>query len=208
MGIGARWLTGVPCNAHSNFSSMPQVCEVATARIVGFLVRLLLLGAILVGTGCAVGNPDWRVLYARRLGQPIRDVHEAALNAAFQDPHGNLTRISWATLADGSTVLLGLPAAQNPPQRVVERTVVLTQAEWQQLCREAIGQQVHGWSWNMAKDAVSNTFQIYPSTTPPTNGVDGVRIPEPGQPYCEFAFLPEGWVLRVIESKGVVKPGS
>ncbi len=60
---------------------------------------------------------------------------------------------------------------------------------------------MYGWNWSVAKEATSNTFQVYPSTTPPTDTKEGVRMPELGQPYCEFAFLPEGWVLRVAESK-------
>lgn len=102
-----------------------------TARIVTMVVRVLVLGALLLGIGCAVDVPDWQALYERSLGQPILDLNEAALNSAFQNAHGHLTRMSWAKLADGSTALLGLPAAQNPPQRVVERTIVLRQPEWQ-----------------------------------------------------------------------------
>jgi hypothetical protein len=179
--------------------------EDLTARNFATVLRVLVLGTFLLVMGCAADAPDWATLYERKLGQPIRELNEAALNSSSQDSHGNLTRISWATLANGSTVLLGLPAAQNPPQRVVDRTVVLSQPEWQQLCQEAIGQQAHGWSWGTTNDAVSNTFPVYPSTNPLTNGTAGVRIPEANQAYCEFAFLPEGWVLRVIVSKGVVK---
>lgn len=165
------------------------------------------LWSFLLITGCVAIRPapDWQALYADRLGQPIIELNETALNTAFQDEQGNLTRLTWARLTDGTTALLGLPAYGNPAPQVVERTVFLTQAEWQQLCQDAIGQPVHGWGWSMVEDAVGNTIDIHPSLQAPTTG-RSVIIPDPNAPYCQFAFLPEGWVLRVVRSQGVVKP--
>jgi hypothetical protein len=155
--------------------------------------------------GCAAGEPDWEALYEDRLGAPIRELNEAALNSAYEDTHGNLTRMTWATLEDGSTVLLGLPAYGNPPQEVTRRTVVLTQAEWRQACREAIGiAEAHGWGWSKASDAVGNTFEVYVQMTP-LEPNESMVVPDPDQPYCEFVFLPEGWVLRVVERHGIIK---
>jgi hypothetical protein len=113
--------------------------------------------------------------------------------------------MTWATLEDGSTVLLGLPAHGNPPQQVIDRTVVLAQDEWRQHCQQALGfEEVHGWSWSKASDAVGNTFEVYAQPTPLDPGVV-VSLPDPAVPYCEFVFLPEGWELRVVESQGIIK---
>lgn len=162
--------------------------------------------ALLLLSGCVAISPppDWQALYADQLGQPIVELNETALNRPFQDEQGNLTRLTWARLADGTTALLGLPAYGNPQRQILDRTVILTQAEWQQLCRDAIGQEVYGWSWLMVEDGVGNTIDIRPNTQPPTEGATG-SAPDPYAPYCQFAYLPEGWVLRVVRSQGVVK---
>jgi hypothetical protein len=161
-------------------------------------------GATLL-VGCAPGNPDWTALYEEKLGRPIRELNETALNNAYEDTHGNLTRMTWATLEDNSTVLLGLPAYGNPPQQVVERTVVLTQQEWQQYCQQAIGAaEVYGWGWSKASDAVGNTFEVYLQPDPLEPDEVSI-IPSPDEPYCEFVFLPRGWELRIIESQGIIK---
>jgi hypothetical protein len=151
-------------------------------------------------------TPDWEALYAEKLGQPIVELNEAALNTPFQDRHGNLTRLTWAQLRDGSTALLGLPAHGNPVEQVVERTVVLTQDEWQRLCQEALGTEVYGWGWSAATDAVTNTFDVYASTQPLDEARSVRIIPDPEAPYCQFAFLPQGWELRIVQSQGIVAP--
>jgi hypothetical protein len=163
-----------------------------------------MISAVLL-VGCAPGNPDWIALYEQKLDRPIRELNEVPLDNSYEDTHGHLTRMTWATLEDGSTVLLGLPAYGNPPQQVLQRTVVLTEQEWKQYCQQAIGaEEVHGWGWSKASDAVGNNFEVYPQTTPMEAG-EIVSIPEPDAPYCEFVFLPEGWELRVIESQGIIK---
>lgn len=169
----------------------------------GMVMMVMVAGALLL-TNCAPSKPDWSALYAEKLGRPIGELNAAALAQPYEDTHGNLTRMTWATLADGSTVLLGLPAYGNPPQRVVERTVVLTQEEWRQHCQRAIGRQVHGWSWSKASDAVGNSFEVHPQLTPMEPGRP-VVLPDPNAPYCEFVFLPSGWELRIIESQGIIK---
>jgi hypothetical protein len=169
------------------------------------LADMLMLTGVLLLAGCALGDPDWIALYEAKLGQPIRDLNEAALNNPYEDTHGNLTRMTWATLADGSTVLLGLPAYGNRPQQVIDRTVILTQAEWRQHCQRAIGAEaVHGWGWSKASDAVGNSFEVYLQPVPLDPG-EIVSIPDPDVPYCEFVFLPEGWELRVVERQGIIK---
>jgi hypothetical protein len=164
----------------------------------------IMAGAVLLA-GCALNHPDWQALYEAKLGQPVTDLNKAALNNPYEDTHGHLTRMTWATLTDGSTVLLGLPAYGNRTQQVIDRTVILTQEEWRQHCQRALGaQEVHGWGWSKASDAVGNTFEVYPQLTPLDPG-EIVSIPDPDAPYCEFVFLPEGWKLRIVESQGIIK---
>jgi hypothetical protein len=171
--------------------------------------KLFLLSALLLvlSAGCIVqpGTTDWNTLYAQKLGQPVLTLHTASLNQSFQDAQGNLTRVSWAKLADGTTVLLGLPAYGNPPQTVVERTVVLTQARWQQACRDAIGQNFSAWGWMVGDTAVTNRLDIYVSTKD-TSQATSVQLPDPSEPTCEFVFLPNGWELHVVYNKGTVTP--
>ncbi|MEJ2555187.1 MAG: hypothetical protein P8186_02925 [Anaerolineae bacterium] len=162
---------------------------------------------LVLSAGCTtqIGTPDWNTLYAQKLGQPIVALHTASLNQSFQDLEGNLTRISWAQLADGTTVLLGLPAFQNPPQVVVDRTVVLTQARWQQACGDAIGKDFAAWGWNMTDTAVTNRLDIHVSTKASQSG-QSIQLPDPTEPTCQFVFLPNGWELRIIYDKGPVIP--
>ena len=174
-----------------------------------YQLRVFFLSALLINLGAACvaqpGTPDWNELYTEELGQPVVTLHTASLNQSFQDPQGNLTRLSWAKLADGTTVLLGLPAYQNSPQTVVDRTVVLTQARWQQACRDAIGQDFDAWGWTITDTAVTNRLDINVSTKTSQQG-SSVTIADPTEPTCEFVFLPSGWELRVIHNKITVTP--
>jgi len=172
-----------------------------------YVLFLVLLPGMLMMAACEplTARPDWPALYEQKLGEPIRELNETVLNSRFEDRHGNLTRVTWAQLADGTTALLGLPAFGNPVEQVVERTVVLRQAQWRQLCQNAIGAEVHGWGWSMAADAVTNVFDVHPSTQPLDPG-ESVSIPDPAAAYCQFKFTPSGWELRIVQSQGIVAP--
>jgi hypothetical protein len=162
----------------------------------------ILLCCWLVGCTSPLGGTDWQARYEAKLDQPIVELNTTVLNSAFQDRNGNLTRVSWARVADGTTTLLGLPAHGNRPEQVVARTVILTQAEWQNLCQTAIGQPVSGWSWSIASDAVGNTFAVHP-----TLDAQATHFPDPDTPYCAFTYTPSGWELLLVQSQGIVKPG-
>lgn len=169
-----------------------------------FFLSLLL---IVLSAACVAqpSNPDWKELYTQKLGQPVVTLHTASLNQSYQDPQGNLTRLSWAKLADGTTALLGLPVYQNSPPTVVDRTVVLTQARWQQACRDAIGKDFDAWGWTLTDTAVTNRLDINVSTKT-SQGGSSVTLPDSTEPTCEFVFLPSGWELHVIHNIGTVAP--
>lgn len=167
---------------------------------------LLLLPLLLLGA-CVYGDPDWEMLYEAELNQPIASLNETVLNSEFQDTQGNLTRVSWAQLENGRLLLLGLPAYSNTPAQVVDRTVVLTQEEWQGFCASALGlsvAEISGWSWSVAEESIGNRFTVFPATTVLDPG-ESVIIPDPNAPYCEFVFLPGGWELHLVTNEGVVK---
>ena len=168
------------------------------------LALMALAGLALLALAGCLGSPDWAALYSDKLGQPVAEINTKALNTDFMDENGNLTRIAVARLADGSTVLLGLPAFSNSTETVVQRTVPLFQDEWQSACRSAVAQQPGveqgadwGISWGGVEGAVGNTFQAYPDF----NLAGGSQR----NLYCEFAFLPEGWELRVVHVQGIIK---
>jgi hypothetical protein len=125
------------------------------------------------------------------------------LNAPYEDNQGNLTRVAWAKLADGSTVLLGLPAHGNRTEDVVDRSVVLLQDEWEPCCRQAFpDRSVRGVSHPADNSAYGNTFVITPGCAEPAgNGTMFSREND----YCEFAFLPNGWEFRVVHNEGIIK---
>lgn len=173
------------------------------------LTRLLIQSALLLLLllGCRV-DPNWQALYEEKLGQPITELNETALNSDFMDQQGNLTRVSWAQLADGTRVMLGLPAHGNPPAAVVERTVVLREEEWKQSCLEALGrpaETVSAWGWGvLVENGIGNTITVHFSGEP-ANGSVSIILPDPAEPYCQFVFLPEGWELRLVQSQGIIK---
>lgn len=155
-----------------------------------FVSTAVLLVAILAACGSA--SPDWKALYAERLGQPIVELDESTLGREYLDPSsGALTRVAWARLQGGSMALLGLPPHGLGTEEVVERTVVLPEEEWQDACREALGvEEIWGWEMNHAHPG--NSIRIH---------VNNQR-----DAYCEFFFLPEGWELRTVQSHGILKP--
>ncbi len=167
------------------------------------------LGILLAlwSVGCSALNPSppWRSLYEKKLGQPIAELNEAALNSNFQDAKGNLTRLTWARLKDGTTALLGLPAYGNPVDTVVSRTAVLRENEWKQACSQATGQDFQAWMWMTGKEAVGNTLDVYVASLK-SQSTQSVQLPDPSLPYCQFAFLPEGWEIRAVQIKATIKP--
>jgi hypothetical protein len=137
-------------------------------------------------------EPDWKALYAERLGQPVMELDESTLGQEYLDPaSGALTRAVWAKLNNGEMVLLGLPPHGLGTEEIVERTVVLPQQEWQDACRQALGEE-EIWGWEMNHAHPGNSIPIY---------VNNQR-----DAYCEFFFLPEGWELRTVQSQGILKP--
>ena len=73
---------------------------------------------------------------------------------------GALTRAAWARLKNGQMALLGLPPHGVGTSETVERTVVLMQNEWQEPCRQALGQDdIWGWSMNHAHPG--NSIRIH-----------------------------------------------
>lgn len=104
---------------------------------------------------------------------------------------GALTRVAWARLQSNETVLLGLPRHGLDIEEVVERTVFLSQQEWQDACRLALGEE-EIWGREMNHAHPGNSISIH---------VNNQR-----DAYCEFVFLPEGWELRAVQSQGILKP--
>jgi hypothetical protein len=128
----------------------------------------------------------------------IEDLNDDAFNMAFQDPQGYTTRVSWAVLTDGSLVLLGLPSANNHPEDVVTRTAVLHEDTWRKECENLIQSKVYGWGWSLNKGGTGNTFRVHP-TTEELGSEAPLVTPEPGSPYCEFAYLGDKWEIRLVE---------
>jgi hypothetical protein len=159
-------------------------------RQIVFVAAAVLLAVIL--TTCGSAQPDWEALYEERLGRTITELDDSTLGQEYLDPAcGALTRVAWARLQDGSMVLLGLPPHGLDTEEVVERTVVLSEQEWQDACRQALGEE-EIWGWEMNHAHPGNLIRIH---------VNNQR-----DAYCEFAFLPEGWELRMVQSQGILKP--
>lgn len=142
---------------------------------------------------CSFGaKPDWEALYVERLGQSIAELDESTLGQEYLDPaSGAVTRVAWARLQNNEMVLLRLPPHGLDPEEVVERTVVLSQQEWQDPCGEALGEE-EIWGWEMNHAHPGNSIPIH------TNNKRDA--------YCEFFFLPEDWELRTVQSHGILKP--
>jgi len=174
--------------------------------------RLLPVAGLIAGltlAGCRAG-PDWAGAYSRKLGQPVEELNTAAIESPWEDESGNLTRATWARLADGTTVLLGLPSHGLPTQEVVDRTVVLTEDEWTQRCREAfpgrdIAQVTPPWRRDTDKSHLGNTLLALPEFTRQVS--EGFQVSEESREdgYCEFAHVADGWELRVVRRLGFVK---
>jgi hypothetical protein len=155
-----------------------------------FVAMAVLLVAVLAA--CGFASPDWEALYAERLGQSVIELDKSTLGQKYLDPaSGALTRVAWARLQGGSMVLLGLPPHGLDTEEVVERTVVLSEQEWQDACRQALGEE-EIWGWEMNHAHPGNLIRIY--------------INNQRDAYCEFAFLPEGWELRTVQRHGILKP--
>jgi hypothetical protein len=156
---------------------------------------LRVIAALLIVTlgACSfAGEPDWESLFSERLGQSVMELDESTLGREYLDPaSGALTRVAWAKLKNGEMVLLGLPPHGLDTEEVVERTVVLLQQEWQDACREALGEE-EIWGWEMSHAHPGNSIPMH---------VNNQR-----DAYCEFTFLPEGWELRTVQSHGILKP--
>jgi hypothetical protein len=142
---------------------------------------------------CSFGaQPDWEALYAERLGQSVIELDKSTLGQEYLDAaSGALTRVAWVRLQGGNMALLGLPPHGLDTEEVVERTVVLSEQEWQEACRQALGEE-EIWGWEMNHAHPGNSIRIY---------VNNQR-----EAYCEFAFLPEGWELRTVLRHGILKP--
>jgi hypothetical protein len=154
------------------------------------IITLVLL--VVVPVACGFASPDWETLYAKRLGQPLVELDDSTLDQEYLDPaSGALTRVAWARLQGGTMVLLGLPPHGLDTDEVVERTVVLSEQEWQEACRQAFGEE-EIWGWEMNHAHPGNSIRIH---------VNNQR-----DAYCEFFFLPEGWELRTVRSQGILKP--
>lgn len=166
---------------------------------VGGLVATLALG------GCGALGADWKALRGAKLGQPIEAINTAALNASYEDNQGNVTRVAWAKLADGSTALLGLPSHGLPANQVVDRTVVLLQDEWEPRCLQAFPDRaVRGVSHPADNSAYGNTFVMWPGFAEPAGEGESTTFSREND-YCEFAFLPNGWEFRVVQNEGIIK---
>jgi hypothetical protein len=159
----------------------------------GLALAATVVWLVVTLVSCSIGaEPQWQALYAERLGQSVRQLDESTLDREYLDPaSGALTRVAWAKLQDGSMVLLGLPPHGLAPEEVVERTVVLSEQEWQEACRAALGEE-EVWGWEMNHAHPGNELRIH---------VNNQR-----DAYCEFVFLPEGWELRTVQSHGILKP--
>lgn len=155
------------------------------------IMAAVTLVVTLVACGFGVA-PDWKARYSERLGQQVIDLDESTLGQEYLDPaSGALTRVAWAKLQNGSMVLLGLPPHGLHIEEVVERTVVLSEQEWRDACRKALGEE-EIWGWEMNHAHPGNSIPIH---------VNNQR-----DVYCEFFFLPEGWELRTVRSQGILKP--
>ena len=151
----------------------------------------MLLIVILAGCSFTV-EQDWQTLYSERLGQPVKELDGSTLDQEYLDPAtGALTRVAWARLQNNEMVLLGLRSHGLDKEQVVERTVVLLQDEWQEACRDGLGEE-EIWGWEMSHGHPGNSIRIY---------VNNQR-----DASCEFFFLPEGWELRTVYSQGILKP--
>ena len=147
---------------------------------------------VLLVACCSPRGPDWQALYAERLGQSIAELDRSTLGQKYLDPStGALTRVAWARLQNGKLALLGLPPHGLDTGEVVERTVVLLEQEWQDACRQALGEE-EIWGWEMNHAHPGNSIPVH---------VNNRR-----DVYCEFFFLPEGWELRTVQSYGILKP--
>jgi hypothetical protein len=137
-------------------------------------------------------EPDWKALYSEHLDHSVTELDESTLDQEYLNPaSGALTRAAWARVQGGNMVLLGLPPHGLDTEEVVERTVVLLQQEWQDACRDALGEE-EIWGWEMNHAHLGNSIRIH---------VNNQR-----DVYCEFLFLPEGWELRIVQSQGILKP--
>jgi hypothetical protein len=156
------------------------------------LRTIVVLLIITLGSCSFPGEPDWTALYSDRLGQSVMELDVSTLGQEYLDPaSGALTRVAWARLKNGEMVLLGLPPHGFDTEEVAERTVVLLQQEWQDACREALGEE-EVWGWEMNHAHPGNSIPIH--------------INNQRDAYCEFFFLPEGWELRTVQSQGILKP--
>jgi hypothetical protein len=160
-----------------------------------YSISLKTVAALLLVTlvACSFSaQPDWQALYAERLGRSVVDLDKSTLGQEYLDPaSGALTRAAWARLQGGSMALLGLPPHGLDTEEVVERTVVLSEQEWQEACRQALGEE-EIWGWEMNHAHPGNSIRIY--------------INNQRDAYCEFTFLPEGWELRTVQRHGILKP--
>ena len=92
---------------------------------------------------------------------------------------------------NGEMILLGLPPHGLDTEELIERTVILLQQEWQDACRNALGEE-EIWGWEMNHAHPGNSIPI--------------RVNNQRDAYCEFFFLPKGWELRTVQSHGILKP--
>jgi hypothetical protein len=154
--------------------------------------KAIALLLVLTLAGCSFGATiDWTARYSEYLGRQVVELDETTLEQDYLDPHsGALTRAAWARFRDGTMALLGLPAHDLDAGQVVERTVVLTQDEWQRACANALGED-EVWGWRLPHGHRGNAIRIY--------------LNNQHDRYCEFFFLPEGWELRAVESYGTLK---
>lgn len=159
------------------------------------LWSLTATATLLIATlvACSFGaEPDWKAFYSERLGQSVMELDRSTLGQEYQDPaSGALTRVAWAKLKNGEMVLLGLPPHGLDTEEVTERTVVLLQHEWQDACRQALGEE-EIWGWEMN--------HVHPGNSIP------IHVNNQRDAYCEFFFLPDGWELRTVQSQGILKP--
>jgi hypothetical protein len=120
----------------------------------------------------------------------VKELDKSTLGQEYLDPaSGALTRVAWARLKNGEMVLLGLPPHGLDTEEVVERTVILVQQEWQDACRDALGEE-EIWDWEMSHAHPGNSIPIH--------------INNQRDVYCEFFFLPDGWELRTVQSQGIL----
>lgn len=161
-------------------------------RYMEVLRAIAALLVLTLGACSFAGEPDWEALYSERLGQSIAELDLSTLGQEYLDPaSGALTRVAWVKMKNGEMVLLGLPPHGLETEEVVERTVVLLEQEWQDACRQALGED-EIWGWEMNHAHLGNLIRIH--------------INNQRDAYCQFVFLPEGWELRTVQSQGILKP--